>query len=95
MMKRFNGLIYGYTARLKARARGWNKQLLAPDKHLKTYVAHKMPKQNLRPTQTFSDLILELQQFWGERGCIIAQPYDMQMGAGTFHPSTFLRANGW
>jgi len=44
--------------------------------------------------QTFQELIFALQQFWAERGCLIAQPYDMQMGAGTFHPSTFLRAIG-
>jgi glycyl-tRNA synthetase alpha chain len=43
---------------------------------------------------SFQDLILQLQQFWAERGCVIAQPYDMPMGAGTFHPSTFLRAIG-
>ncbi|MFQ6006716.1 MAG: glycine--tRNA ligase subunit alpha [Woeseia sp.] len=43
---------------------------------------------------TFQDLILALQQFWAEQGCVIAQPYDMQMGAGTFHPATFLRAVG-
>ena len=45
-------------------------------------------------TQTFQDLILELQKFWAEKGCLIAQPYDMEMGAGTFHPATFLRAVG-
>jgi len=44
--------------------------------------------------QTFQELILALQQFWAERGCVIAQPYDMEMGAGTFHPATFLRAIG-
>ncbi len=43
---------------------------------------------------SFQDLILALQQYWAERGCVIAQPYDMPMGAGTFHPSTFLRAVG-
>lgn len=43
---------------------------------------------------SFQELILELQQFWAERGCVIAQPYDMSMGAGTFHPATFLRAIG-
>lgn len=43
---------------------------------------------------TFQDLILRLQQFWAERGCVIAQPLDMQVGAGTFHPATFLRAIG-
>ena len=42
----------------------------------------------------FQDLIIGLQKFWAERGCIIHQPYDMEMGAGTFHPATFLRALG-
>ncbi len=53
-----------------------------------------MKKDNPPALLTFQDLILALQQFWAERGCIIAQPYDMQMGAGTFHPATFLRAVG-
>ena len=43
---------------------------------------------------TFQDLILALQQYWGERGCVVLQPYDMPMGAGTFHPATFLRSIG-
>jgi glycyl-tRNA synthetase alpha chain len=43
---------------------------------------------------SFQDLILALQQFWAKRGCVIMQPYDMAMGAGTFHPATFLRAIG-
>ena len=43
---------------------------------------------------SFQDLILALQQFWAERGCVILQPYDKEMGAGTFHPATFLRAIG-
>jgi glycyl-tRNA synthetase alpha chain len=43
---------------------------------------------------SFQDLILKLQQFWAKRGCVIMQPYDMAMGAGTFHPATFLRAIG-
>jgi len=42
----------------------------------------------------FQDLILSLQQYWGERGCAILQPFDMEMGAGTFHPATFLRSIG-
>nr|WP_328988155.1 glycine--tRNA ligase subunit alpha [Thiorhodovibrio winogradskyi] len=42
----------------------------------------------------FQDLILRLQQFWAERGCVIMQPHDMEVGAGTFHPATFLRAIG-
>ena len=43
---------------------------------------------------TFQDLIFKLQAYWGSRGCVIQQPYDMEMGAGTFHPATFLRAIG-
>jgi glycyl-tRNA synthetase alpha chain len=43
---------------------------------------------------TFQDLILALQHFWGDRGCVVLQPYDMPMGAGTFHSATFLRAIG-
>jgi len=43
---------------------------------------------------TFQGLILALQQYWAEQGCAILQPYDMEVGAGTFHPATFLRAIG-
>ncbi len=42
----------------------------------------------------FQDLILTLQQYWAERGCIIQQPYDIEKGAGTFNPATFLRSLG-
>lgn len=41
---------------------------------------------------TFQELILTLQNYWAEKGCVILQPYDMEMGAGTFHTATFLRA---
>ena len=43
---------------------------------------------------TFQGLILALQQYWAEHGCVILQPLDMEVGAGTFHPATFLRAIG-
>ena len=43
---------------------------------------------------TFQDLILTLQNYWAAQGCLILQPYDDQMGAGTFHPATTLRALG-
>ena len=43
---------------------------------------------------TFQGLILALQHFWAARGCVILQPLDMEVGAGTFHPGTFLRAIG-
>jgi len=45
-------------------------------------------------TLTFQALILKLQQFWAQQGCVILQPLDMEVGAGTFHPATFLRAVG-
>ena len=51
------------------------------------------PKIGARP-QTFQDLILALQQYWAARGCVLLQPYDLEMGAGTFHTATFLRSIG-
>ena len=48
----------------------------------------------LSPRKDFQDLILTLQKFWGAQGCVILQPYDTEVGAGTFHPATFLRALG-
>jgi len=51
----------------------------------------KSGKKNLL---SFQDLIFQLQHFWADQGCIIEQPYSIEMGAGTFHPSTFLRAIG-
>ncbi len=53
-----------------------------------------MVKENPPVCRNFQELILTLQQFWAEQGCVIAQPYDMEMGAGTVHPATFLRAVG-
>jgi glycyl-tRNA synthetase alpha chain len=46
------------------------------------------------PPRTFQDLIFALQRYWSERGCIVLQPYDMEVGAGTFHTATFLRSIG-
>ena len=43
---------------------------------------------------TFQSIIIQLQQFWANQGCVILQPLDMEVGAGTFHPATFLRAIG-
>lgn len=43
---------------------------------------------------TFQEIILILQRYWSNQGCVLLQPYDMEMGAGTFHPATFLRALG-
>ena len=43
---------------------------------------------------TFQDMLLRLQQYWANQGCALLQPFDMEVGAGTFHPATFLRAIG-
>lgn len=50
--------------------------------------------QTTAAVRTFQDLILALQSFWAEQGCVVLQPYDMEMGAGTFHTATFMRALG-
>ena len=55
---------------------------------------HVHPAATLNPARSFQDLILTLQHFWAEQGCVISQPYDMEVGAGTFHPATTLRALG-
>src|SRR5258708_2842906 len=46
------------------------------------------------PPRTFQDLIFALQRYWSAQGCVVLQPYDMEVGAGTFHTATFLRAIG-
>jgi glycyl-tRNA synthetase alpha chain len=48
----------------------------------------------MRPDRSFQGLILALQRYWADWGCVILQPYDMEVGAGTFHPATTLRALG-
>ncbi|MCB8890640.1 glycine--tRNA ligase subunit alpha [Vreelandella malpeensis] len=50
--------------------------------------------QSTPDVSTFQGLILALQQYWAEQGCVILQPLDMEVGAGTFHPATFLRSIG-
>ena len=50
--------------------------------------------ENLKSKTDFQSLILTLHAFWAEHGCVILQPYDMEVGAGTFHPATTLRALG-
>ena len=47
-----------------------------------------------RPATDFQSLVLALQRYWAERGCVVLQPYDMPVGAGTFHPATLLRSLG-
>lgn len=61
------------------------------DKH--SLPNHRLYSGNSR-MMTFQQLILTLQNYWAEKGCVVLQPYDMEMGAGTFHTATFLRALG-
>ena len=49
---------------------------------------------NTNSVRTFQGLILALQDYWSRQGCVLLQPFDMEVGAGTFHPATFLRAIG-
>ena len=54
-----------------------------------------MPRQQpAAAPRTFQDLIFTLETYWARRGCVVLQPYDMEVGAGTFHTATFLRALG-
>ena len=53
----------------------------------------KKVKKKLR-SLSFQEIIMNLQRFWGKNGCIILQPYDLEVGAGTFHPATTLRSLG-
>jgi len=48
----------------------------------------------IKKFKTFQEVILTLQNYWSEQGCVILQPYDLEIGAGTFHPGTFLRSIG-
>ena len=56
----------------------------------------KSKKQNSTSSSglSFQELIFELQKYWANQECVVVQPYDIEMGAGTFHPATFLRAIG-
>ena len=53
-----------------------------------------MSNLDLDTSKSFQNLILKLQNYWAEKGCAITQPFDMEVGAGTFHPATFLRSIG-
>jgi glycyl-tRNA synthetase alpha chain len=58
-----------------------------------TATAEKLP-DHMHPTRSFQGLILTLHKYWADHGCVVLQPYDMEVGAGTFHPATTLRALG-
>ena len=54
-----------------------------------------MPKKiKKNKNLSFQNLIFNLQKFWDKHGCVILQPYDLEVGAGTFHPATTLRSLG-
>jgi glycyl-tRNA synthetase alpha chain len=53
-----------------------------------------MSKHSTAGVSTFQDIIQTLQNYWSQQGCVVLQPLDMEVGAGTFHPATFLRAIG-
>ncbi len=54
----------------------------------------KKKKNDSSKKQTFQEIIMSLQKFWGKYGCVLLQPYDLEVGAGTFHPATTLRSLG-
>jgi glycyl-tRNA synthetase alpha chain len=55
---------------------------------------HDAIPPHMRPERSFQGLILSLQRYWADYGCVVLQPYDMEVGAGTFHPATTLRSLG-
>ncbi len=57
-------------------------------------VSKKKKKINKTQIASFQDTILNLQKYWSKKGCVILQPYDLEVGAGTFHPATTLRSLG-
>src|SRR5580693_3653132 len=58
-----------------------------------THPLHPRP-DHMDPRRSFQGLILALERYWADYGCVILQPYDMEVGAGTFHPATTLRSLG-
>jgi glycyl-tRNA synthetase alpha chain len=66
-------------------------------KKVKTKVKKQTKVKKLKkkvPYLTFQEIIFKLQKFWSDQGCVILQPYDIEVGAGTFHPATTLRSLG-
>ena len=65
--------------------------MVSKKKKIKKFKKKKITKPKF---QSFQDTILNLQKYWSKQGCVILQPYDMEVGAGTFHPATTLRSLG-
>ena len=73
----------------------WKKELNGKNLVYKCPKKINLKKKKGKPTPVnFQETILNLQKFWGNYGCVILQPYDMEVGAGTFHPATTLRSLG-
>src|SRR5207248_4306307 len=86
-------LVRVQASRGRRRARG------GPSRGVRRILARSLGSESLsmkigRAPRTFQELIFTLQRYWSEQGCVILQPYDMEVGAGTFHTATFLRAVG-
>jgi glycyl-tRNA synthetase alpha chain len=62
--------------------------------HERDYFDRAKSSEGEEKTMYFQDVILALHKFWSSKGCLLVQPYDMEVGAGTFHPTTLLRALG-
>jgi glycyl-tRNA synthetase alpha chain len=62
--------------------------------HERDYLDRAKSSEGEGKTMYFQDVILALHKFWASKGCLLVQPYDMEVGAGTFHPTTLLRALG-
>ena len=68
-----------------------NKELCGNDL---VYKCLKKISKQIKKVLSFQEIIMNLQKFWSKFGCIILQPYDIEVGAGTFHPATTLRSLG-
>src|ERR1700687_3998971 len=72
--------------------RNWSPEKLLKQERVEELKSKVKSKAVKGPS--FQDLIMRLQHYWGDRGCVIQQPYDVEVGAGTMHPETFLRVLG-
>src|SRR5271156_3476186 len=70
------------------------ESIFSPNKREKPVPAVQAEPRVTTTTLTFQDLLFRLQAFWAERGCVIQQSYDVEVGAGTMCPETFLRVLG-
>src|SRR6202051_4640674 len=79
---------------IKSRSRFGRLDLTGSFHQQRTMESSNALPPHMRPERSFQGLILALERYWADWGCVILQPYDMEVGAGTFHPATTLRALG-